>query len=167
MSLTRRTFLVRGSRTSLLAAVFAAAQVAPLTACRKEPTDPTAEIRAFIDGMVVAVEARDFGTVNQGLHAEYSDADSNDKASAMALAQALLFRSSGAKITHRTDLVELTGPTEARVEVVAAMADGPITSTTTRAGVYRFKLLLQKVDDKWQVRMNAWERASAVELLGG
>ena len=136
-------------------------------ACSK-PEGPEAAIRAVIDAMEEAAEDGDIGGIMEHLAEDYSDSDSNDKASLRGILFMQLQRSGGVSVTKRIDSITVAEDATAAESVVfAALADGPITSGSTRSDVWRFDLQFRLDGRDWLVTRVDQSQATVMQLAGG
>ncbi|MFT6396342.1 MAG: ketosteroid isomerase-like protein [Bradymonadia bacterium] len=135
--------------------------------CRRSE-GPEAEIRQVIEEMEEAAEAGDIGGIMEHLTDDYSDGDSNDKASLRGMLFIQLQRSGSVNVTKRIDTIEITeAGDEADVVVYAGLSDGPLTAGSTRADVFRFDLVFRLDSRDWVVYRAARSSANLGSLLGG
>ena len=148
-------------------AVSLALVVALAGACSKSE-GPEAEIRAVIDAIETAAEEGDIGGIMEHLGEDYSDSDSNDKASLRGILFMQLQRSGGVSVTKRIDAITVSDDaTTAQSVVFAALADGPITSGSTRSDVWRFDLQFRLEGRNWLVTRVDQSQATILQLAGG
>lgn len=137
-----------------------------LTAACRDPEDPETQVRAAIDAMAAAAEARDVGAFMEGVSANYGDGEQRTKSDVFVMAQMYLGPGQTVHVTHR--IVEVTVDEDtARARVIAGVSDGPIVAPGTRAEVLEFDVRLERDGTRWRVNRAAWDRSSVGALLGG
>ena len=158
-----RTLLRSRATRALLALSVALFAVA----CSK-PAEPEDAIRAVINAIETAAEDGDIGGIMEHLAEDYSDSDSNDKASLRGILFAQLQRSGGVSVTKRIDSITISEAGDTAQSVVfAGLSDGPITAGSTRADIWRFDLQFRADGRDWLVTRVDQSQASLVQLAGG
>jgi hypothetical protein len=157
----------RHLRQPLLRSLLALALVTLLVSCSK-PAGPEEAIRAVIDALETAAEDGDIGGIMEHLAEDYSDSDSNDKASLRGILFMQLQRSGGVSVTKRVDSITVADDAVTAQSVVfAGLADGPLTAGSTRSDVWRFDLQFRLEGRDWQVTRLDQSQASLIQLAGG
>jgi outer membrane biogenesis lipoprotein LolB len=117
--------------------------LALLTAC-SDGASPEQQVRAVIDSMEVAAEARDVGDLMEHISDNYRDAQGQDRQ------QAALYA--------RIESLEFPAADEARVKLQVGMAGrgGETGSSGLTADLHDFDLVLVREGSEWKVSYADW-----------
>ncbi len=141
-----------------------------LIACGDEST-PEEQVRATIDGMAEAVEARSVQRSADYLHDDYSDQWHPNRRAAV---QSLFGYLRGHSDIHLFTLVrsiDVSEPGDSATAIVfVATAGVPVESldalVSIKADLYRFDIEVVPADEHWQVAKARWARADISDLTG-
>ncbi len=95
--------------------------LALLTAC-SDGASPEQEVRAVIDSMEVAAEARDVGDLLEHLSDNYRDAQGQDRQQAALYARGYFISNQSVHLLTRIESLEFPAADEARVKLQVGMA---------------------------------------------
>ncbi len=153
-------------RRAVLLALVPTALLTP--GCRRR-RDPEQEVRRTIAALEAAAERKDSKVIGEALSSNFRGPDEQDRRQALALLRAHLLRNDGVHLLTRISAVEVTSPTEARAEVVAAMAgvpQDPAALDRFEGDVYLFELtFVEEERGVWRLRQAAWSPATVEDLL--
>jgi hypothetical protein len=131
--------------------------LALLAAC-SDRTSPEQQVRAVIESMEAAAEARDVGDLLEHISANYRDAQGQDRAEASRYARGYFFANQSVHLLTRIESLEFPAPDEARVKLqvgMAGRAGEPGTASLT-ADLYDFDLALIREGGEWKVSYADW-----------
>ena len=131
-----------------------------LAACG-DANSPEQQVRAVIDEMEAAAEARDVGELVQHLSAEYRDSHGMSPDEATRYARGYFLANQSIHLLTRIEQIEFPLPDEARARVLVGMVgrDGNATGNWDLvADLYVFKLALRQEDGEWKVSFAEWAR---------
>jgi hypothetical protein len=129
-----------------------------LTGCG-DPASPEQRVRAVIDSMETAAEARDVGDLMEHISANYRDAQGQDRAEASRYARGYFIANQSVHLLTRIESLEFPSPDEARVKLQVGMAgrsDAPGGSGVS-TDLYNFDLALVREGDEWKVSYADWQ----------
>jgi len=140
-----------------------------LAGCRGETESPEARIRAVIDAIAAAVEAKDVGEVKAHVADDFEDAHGRDR---RELGQLLTFhtmRNQSVHVMTRIKDITFREGGLAAVELVAATAGRPLPESMPTAGlradVYRIDADFEERGGEWQLTWAQWTHATPAELF--
>ena len=131
---------------------------AVLTGCG-DPASPEQQVRAVIDSMETAAEARDVGDLMEHISANYRDAQGQDRAEASRYARGYFIANQSVHLLTRIESLEFPSPDEARVKLQVGMAGRPGApgSSSVSTDLYNFDLALVREGDEWKVSYADWQ----------
>lgn len=131
--------------------------LAVLTAC-SDGASPEQQVRAVIDSMEVAAEARDVGDLMQHLSDNYRDAQGQDRQQAALYARGYFISNQSVHLLTRVESLEFPAPDEARVKLQVGMAGrgGETGQGGLSADLHDFDLVLVREGDEWKVSYADW-----------
>lgn len=139
-----------------------------LSACSR-PSEPEAEIRAFIAEAQAAAEAHRVGDLRQLIAEDYNDERGNDRKAIENLLRLQILRQQSIHLFTRIDTIELPSPDRAAVRVAVAMVGQPVSRAdeliNLKADLYRFDLELERRDGAWVARRAQWQPAQIDDFL--
>jgi hypothetical protein len=130
---------------------------AVLTAC-SDPASPEQQVRAVIESMETAAEARDVGDLMEHISADYRDAQGRDRTEAVRYARGYFIANQSVHLLTRIESLEFPAPDEARVKLQVGMAGraGAPGSSSVSTDLYNFDLALIREGDEWKVSYADW-----------
>ena len=131
--------------------------LALLTAC-SDGASPEQQVRAVIDSMEVAAEARDVGDLMEHLSDNYRDAQGQDRQQAALYARGYFISNQSVHLLTRIESLEFPAPDEARVKLQVGMAGrgGETGSGGLSADLHDFDLVLVREGSEWKVSYADW-----------
>ena len=128
-----------------------------LAGCADEAS-PEQQVRAVIDAMERAAEARDVGDLMEHVSANYRDAQGQDRAEASRYARGYFIANQSIHLLTRIESLEFPAPDAARVKVQVGMAgrgSNPGVADLS-ADLYDFDVALVFEDGEWKVSYADW-----------
>ena len=137
--------------------VFVAIALAGLAACADDAS-PEQQVRAVIESMELAAEARAVGDLLEHISASYRDAQGQDRAEASRYARGYFVANQSVHLLTRIESLEFPSPDEARVKLQVGMAGraGEPGSASVTADLYDFDLALVREGGEWKVSYADW-----------
>jgi hypothetical protein len=130
--------------------------LAVLAGCSGGAT-PEQEVRAVIDSMEAAAEARDVSGVMEHVSPAYRSADGLDRAEAARYLRGYFVANQSIHLLTRIESLEFPAPDEARVQVQVGMAGrGGQGAAGLSADLYDFDVALVREDGEWKVSYADW-----------
>jgi hypothetical protein len=123
-----------------------------------DDASPEQQVRAVIDAMEVAAEARDVGDLMEHVSAAYRDSQGQDRAEASRYARGYFIANQSIHLLTRIESVEFPSPDEARVQMQVGMAGrgGAQGAGGLSADLYDFDVALVHEDGEWKVSFADW-----------
>jgi len=123
-----------------------------------DDASPEQQVRAVIESMETAAEARDVGDLMEHVSAAYRDAQGQDRAEASRYARGFFLANQSIHLLTRIESLEFPSPDEARLKLQVGMAgrggdQGPANLT---ADLYDFDVALVREDGEWKVSYANW-----------
>jgi hypothetical protein len=142
---------------TLLRSPFSWVALLVLTACSDDGS-PEQQVRAVIESMEVAAEARDVGDLMEHISANYRDAQGQDRTEASRYARGYFIANQSVHLLTRVESLEFPAPDEARVKLQVGMAGraGEPGGANLTADLYDFDLALVREDGEWKVSYADW-----------
>jgi len=157
------------NRLSLMTGLLGLALILLLPGCRGERTNPEAEVRALINGAVMAAENKNMGTLRGLISELYADDQGQDMRAIEGLLRLHFLRNQTLHLHAHIQSVTLPQPDRAQATVLVAMAGTPIASAqdlpALRADLHRFVIDFVREEKAWRVRRAAWQRVELGEFL--
>jgi hypothetical protein len=128
-----------------------------LAACADEAS-PEQQVRAVIESMEVAAEARDVGDLMEHISTNYRDAQGQDRTEASRSARGYFIANQSVHLLTRIESLEFPAPDEARVKLQVGMAGrgGEPGAASLNADLYDFDLALIREGGEWKVSHADW-----------
>jgi hypothetical protein len=132
------------------------AVLALLSGCSGDAS-PEQQVRAVIDSMEVAAEARDVGDLMEHVSTAYRGADGLDRAEAARYVRGYFVANQSIHLLTRIESLEFPAPDEARVKLQLGMAGrGGQGAADLSADLYDFEVALVREDGEWKVSYADW-----------
>lgn len=144
------------SVTQIMSLCLALASVGSLVACDGAPGDPDEQLRAWIDEMHEAAEAKQRGDIIDRISPAYADARGNSRDDIENMLRAYFLRSNKIVLLSNIDEIKLIAGTAAEVSVTVGMAGTNNSALGLGADAYRFELELTANGDDWQLIAARW-----------
>jgi len=131
--------------------------LALLAGCADD-SSPEQQVRAVIDSLEVAAEARDVGDLMEHVSDNYRDARGQDRQEAALFARGYFVTNQSVHLLTRIESLEFPAPDEARVKVQVGMAGsgGAAGEAGLSADLQNFDLVLVREDGEWKVSYADW-----------
>jgi hypothetical protein len=128
-----------------------------LTSC-SDRASPEQEVRAVIDAMEAAAEARDVGDLLEHLSDNYRDAQGQDRQQAALYARGYFVTNQSVHLLTRIESLEFPAADEARVKLQVGMAGrgGATGQSDLSADLHDFDLVLVREGSEWKVSYADW-----------
>jgi hypothetical protein len=160
-----RLRVVAGWQAVLLAGLFAI-----LAGCGGRE-GPEQRVRAFVDRVAASAEARSLRDFDAHLAPGFRTEGGLTRDEALALVARYVLSHRPIHVFQRIQELELRGPDQARVVVVAALAGAPMAGpedlARLKADLFRFDLELADLGDGFQITGGLWQPVGLDELLLG
>ena len=127
-----------------------------LAACGGDPSDPEAEVRAWIAQGEIAAEEKDRGELLDMISETYTDGRGNSHESIGDMLRVYFFRQQSIALLTSIDDITLMGDTAAMVNLTVGMAGTGSGAIGLDADAYRFEFELEKPDDEWLLIGARW-----------
>lgn len=133
------------------------------------PADPETKLRQRLEEVERAVEARDLGDVKEAIAEDFRDDAGRDKRELTRYLAGILLRNQNIHLATRVRELSIGPAGEGRVDMIAALASGPITNVSDlaqlRGDVYRFEFSFVDEAGEWRLGYARWRPASAADLF--
>ncbi|HTJ17977.1 MAG TPA: hypothetical protein VL494_14450 [Steroidobacteraceae bacterium] len=115
-------------------------------------------MRAVIESMEAAVEARDVGALVEHISPNYRDGQGQDRAEASRYARGYFVANQSVHLLTRVESLKFPSPDEARVKLQVGMAgrSGEPGAASLNANLYDFDLALIREGDEWKLSYADW-----------
>lgn len=148
------------ARRTLVAPCLLSALFLVVLACSRPPADP---VRAVLDGVARAAEARDAGAVGEFLSETFRDADGHAKAETIDLVRRTLAGYEKISLTL-SDVVLERGVGVARAAFRLKMSGKPravggLEGFLPRESTWRFELRIALEEKTWKITSAGWSQA--------
>ncbi len=127
-----------------------------LASCGGEQVGPEAELRAWVDAMHNAAEAKDRGAIVQRISPAYADARGNSRDDISDLLRLYFLRANRVEFLPAIDSIDIMAETAADIVLTVGMAGTDRGRFALRADAYRFELELEYVDGGWLLLAARW-----------
>ena len=119
---------------------------------------PEQQVRAVIESMEVAAEARDVGDLMEHISVNFRDAQGQDRTEASRYARGYFVANQSVHLLTRIESLEFPSPDEARLKVQVGMAGrgGEQGAGGLTADLYDFDIALVREDGEWKVSYADW-----------
>jgi hypothetical protein len=160
-----RLRVVAGWQAVLLAGLFAI-----LAGCGGRE-GPEQRVRAFVDRVAASAEARSLRDFDAYLATGFRTEGGLTRDEALALVARYVLSHRSIHVFQRIQELELRGPDQARVVVVAALAGAPMAGpedlARLKADLFRFDLELADLGSGFQVTGGRWQPVGPEDVLLG
>lgn len=127
-----------------------------LAGCSAGLAGPEAELRAWVDDVHAAAEARDRRAILDHISAAYTDARGNGRDDISDLLRLYFLRTNRVEFVPSIERIDVMADTAAEVALTVGMAGTDAGRFALRAEAYRFELELEHVDGNWQLISARW-----------
>ncbi len=126
-------------------------------------------MRRMLDRGERAAEARDFRVLRELIAEDYRDNAGRDRSRLLGQARAYLRHGGSVHVYSRVASLRVVEPARAEVELLVAVAAGPIAGLAdlreTSADLARVHLVLGQPGGRWQVESAEWRAAELAEFF--
>ena len=126
------------------------------TACGGSPSEPEAELRAWVAEAEEAAENRDRGALLDKIATSYADARGNNRNELGNMFRIYMLRQQSIALLTKIDEIELLDDTAADLSLTIGMAGTGAGRFGLNADAYRFELELEKDGDDWLLIGARW-----------
>jgi hypothetical protein len=124
-----------------------------------DPQSPGQKVRAVIEQMEQAAEARDVGEFSEHVSTSYRDEYGQGREAAARYARGYFMANQSIHLLTRIENLEFPATDEARATVLVGMVGRDQGEDwSLAADLYRFKVTLVDEDGEWKVTYAEWER---------
>lgn len=127
-----------------------------LAGCSGEQVGPEAELRAWVDEVHKAAEAKDRGAILDRISPAYADARGNSRDDVSDMLRLYFLRANRVEFVPAIDSIDVMAGTAADVALTVGMAGTDHGRFALRADAYRFELELEFADGDWQLISARW-----------
>lgn len=127
-----------------------------LASCGGEQPGPEAELRAWVDEVHAAAEAKDRGAILDHISTAYADARGNSRDDISDRLRLYFLRANRVEFVPAIDSIEVMAQTAAEIVLTVGMAGTDHGRFALRADAYRFELELERVDGDWLLIAARW-----------
>lgn len=126
-----------------------------LAAC-STPSDPEAELRAWVAEAEEEAESKDRRALVDRIAVSYGDARGNDRDGISDMFRFYMLRQQSIALLTKIDDIEIQGDSAAELTLTVGMAGTNTGSFGLNADAYRFELELEKDGDEWLLIGARW-----------
>ena len=134
----------------------AAAALVILVACGDSPSEPEAELRAWVDAGIASVEAKERRAVVGMVSEAYADGRGNERNDLDKLLRVYFHRMQNIKLLPKIEEITIYGDTAAQLVLTVGMAGTNDGILGFSADAYRFELEVEKYGDEWHLISARW-----------
>ncbi|MDH3746819.1 MAG: hypothetical protein OER97_01325 [Gammaproteobacteria bacterium] len=146
-----------------LAVLFAAIlALSAIVGCAEEAEGPEAQVRAWIDEMHAAAEAKDRSDIVDRISPSYIDARGNSRDDIENTLRVYFLRQNRIAVVPNVDEIRIIDGTVAEVSLTVAMAGTNNNAFGLRADAYRFELELEADGEHWKLISARWGEVGQV-----
>lgn len=142
--------------TQLTAPFAAILTLSAIVGCAGEAEGPEAQVRAWIDEMHAAAEAKDRGDIVDRISPSYADARGNSRDDIEKTLRVYFLRQSRITVIPSVDEIRIIAGTAAEVSLTVAMAGTNNSAFGLSADAYRFELELESDGEDWKLISARW-----------
>ena len=132
------------------------ASMLALGACGGDPSDPEAEIRAWVDTMQTHAEAKERRDIIDKVSEAYADARGNNRDDVENMLRVYFLRANRIALISRIDEIRIIDDSYAEVSLMVGMAGTQDTGLGINADAYNFELELEHDGDEWLLVSARW-----------
>ncbi len=134
----------------------AAAALVILVACGDPPSEPEAELRAWVDAGIASVEAKERRAVVGMVSEAYVDGRGNERSDLDKILRVYFHRMNNIKLLPKIEEITIYGETAAQLVLTVGMAGTNDGILGFSADAYRFELEVEKDGDDWRLISARW-----------
>ncbi len=134
----------------------AAAALVLLVACGDPPSEPEAELRAWVDAGIASVEAKERRAVVGMVSEAYVDGRGNERSDLDKILRVYFHRMNNIKLLPKIEEITIYGETAAQLVLTVGMAGTNDGILGFSADAYRFELEVEKDGNDWRLISARW-----------
>lgn len=134
----------------------AVAASAFLAGCGDPPSEPEAELRAWVDAGIAFVEAEQRRAVVGMVSEAYADGRGNERSDLDKLMRVYFHRTNNIKLLPKIEEITIYGDTAAQLVLTVGMAGTNDGVLGFSADAYRFELEVEKDGTEWRLVSARW-----------
>jgi len=134
----------------------AAVAMLALAACGDPPSEPEAELRAWVDEGIALVEAKERRALGSMIAEAYTDARGNDRGEIDKMLRFWFHRMSNIKLLPKIEEITIYDNTAAQLVLTVGMAGTSGGVLGLNADAYRFELEVEKDSSEWRLIAARW-----------
>ena len=134
----------------------AVAALAILVGCGDPPSEPEAELRAWVDAGIASVEAKQRRAVVGMVSEAYVDGRGNERSDLDKLLRVYFHRMNNIKLLPKIEEITIYGDTAAQLVLTVGMAGTNDGILGFSADAYRFELEVEKNGAEWLLISARW-----------
>jgi len=127
-----------------------------LAACGEPPSEPEAELRAWVAAGVEAAENKERRSLVGMISESYADGRGNERSDVENLLRVYFLRQNNITLLPNIEEIVVYGDTAAKIVMTVGMAGTNDGVLGFSADAYRFELELEKDSDDWQLIAARW-----------
>ena len=127
-----------------------------LAACGEPPTEPEAELRAWVAAGVKAAENKERRNLVGMISESYADGRGNERSDIENLLSLYFLRQNNIRLLPKIEEIMVYGDSAAKIVTTVGMAGTNDGVLGFSADAYRFELELEKDGDDWQLIAARW-----------
>ena len=134
----------------------AAAALVILVGCGEPPSEPEAELRAWVDAGIASVEAKERRAVVGMVSDAYVDGRGNERSDLDKILRVYFHRMHNIKLLPKIEEITVYGDTAAQLVLTVGMAGTNDGILGFSADAYQFELEVEKYGDEWRLISARW-----------
>ena len=134
----------------------AAAALVVLAGCGDPPSEPEAELRAWVEAGIASVEAKERRAVVAMVSDAYVDGRGNERSDLDKLLRVYFHRMNNIKLLPKIEEITIYGDTAAQLVLTVGMAGTNDGLLGFSADAYRFELEVEKDGRDWRLISARW-----------
>lgn len=127
-----------------------------LTACGEPPSEPEAELRAWVAAGIEAAEKKERRNLVGMISGSYADARGNERGDIENLLRVYFLRQNKIALLPKIEEITVYGDTAAKLIMTVGMAGTNDGAFGFSADAYRIELELEKDGDDWELLAARW-----------
>ncbi len=141
---------------AIRALCLAAAALVVMTGCGNPPTEPEAELRAWVETGIASVEAKERRAVVGMVSDAYADGRGNERSDLDRILRVYFHRMNNIKLLPKIEEITIYDDTAAQLVLTVGMAGTNDGILGFSADAYRFELEVEKSGGDWRLISARW-----------
>ena len=141
---------------AIRALCLAAAALVVMTGCGNPPTEPEAELRAWVETGIASVEAKERRAVVGMVSDAYADGRGNERSDLDRMLRVYFHRMNNIKLLPKIEEITIYDDTAAQLVLTVGMAGTNDGILGFSADAYRFELEVEKNGGDWRLISARW-----------